>query len=130
MDKEEVGIAVPKRMRTAAETPLLDHIKAYCADLAAQGCCSEHVAIVKARQTKLAGDCGWKRAIDVTTESFEAWRAQQKLGAKTLNDYLSAMSGLLGRLQRLSLIEQNPLKLVRRCQTRGKRIAESAGFDG
>ena len=57
MEKEEMGIAVPKRMRTAAETLLLDHIKAYCADLAAQGCSSEHVTIVKARQTKLTGDC-------------------------------------------------------------------------
>lgn len=106
IEKEEMGIAVPKRMRTAADTPLLDHIKAYCADLAAQGCSPEHVAIVKARQTKLTGDCGWKRVIDITAESFETWRAQQKLGAKTLNDYLSAMSNSR------------------------KRTAESSGFDG
>jgi integrase len=120
IEKEQMGIAVPKRMRVAAETPLIDHIKAYCADLAAQGCSLEYVAIVKARQTKLTVDCGWKRLIDVTAESFQAWRTQQKLGAKTLNDYLAAMSGLLTSLQRAGLIEQNPLKSVRRCQTRGK----------
>ena len=122
MEKEEIGIVVPKRVRIAAETPLVDHIKAYCADLAGQRRCAEYVATVKARQTKLAGECGWKRLIDVTAESFQTWRTRQNLGAKTLNDYLAAMSGLLTWLQRGGLIEQNPLKSVRKCETRGKEL--------
>jgi integrase len=59
---------------------------------------------------------------EITAESFQAWRAQQKLGAKTLNDYLAAMSGLLTSLRRAGLIERNPLESVRRCQTRGKEL--------
>ena len=119
MEREEIGIAVPKRLRIAAETPLRDHISAYCADLAGQQRCAEYVATVKARQTKLAVDCGWRRLIDVTAESFQTWRARQKLGAKTLNDYLAAMSGLCTWLQRAGLIERNPLTSVRKCETRG-----------
>jgi integrase len=122
IEKEEMGIAVPKRMRLAADKPLIDHVRAYCADLAGQKRCTEYVATLKARLTKLAADCGWKRVADITAEAFQTWRAHRKLGAKTLNDYLAAMSGLLAWLQRAALIEQNPLRSVRKCETRGNEL--------
>jgi len=116
----EVGIAVPRRMRIAAETSLIDHIKAYCADLAGRQRAPEYVATIQARQTKLANDCSWKRLIDVTAESFQAWRAKQKWGPKTLNEYLAAMSGLFAWLLKAGLVEQNPLKSIGKSETRGK----------
>jgi integrase len=128
IEKEEMGIAVPKRMRVAAETPLIDHIKAYCADLAGRQRDPEYVATTQARQTKLAKECDWKRLIDVTAESFQAWRAKQKWGPKTLNDYLAAMSGLFTWLQRASLVERNPLKLVGKSETRGKERRKRRAF--
>ena len=113
----EVGIAVPRRMRIAAETSLIDHIKAYCADLAGRQRAPEYVATIQARQTKLANDCSWKRLIDVTAESFQAWRAKQKWGPKTLNEYLAAMSGLFAWLLKAGLVEQNPLKSIGKSET-------------
>src|SRR4029077_2256223 len=85
IEQEEIGIAVPKRVRLAAEMSLLQHISAYCNDLSGLQRAPGHVATVKARLTKLAGECGWKRLIDVTAESFQVWRAKQKWAPKTLN---------------------------------------------
>ena len=128
IEKEEIGIAVPKRVRIAAETPLLDHINAYCADLAGRQRAPEYVATIRARQMKLAIDCGWKRLIDVTAESFQAWRSKQKWGPKTLNDYLAAISALFTWLKKAGLVEQNPLKLVGKSETRGKERRRRRAF--
>jgi integrase len=120
LEQEEIGIAVPKRMRSAAEESLVQHIKAYCDDLAGRQRAAEHIATVKARLTKLAVECGWKRLIDVTAESFQTWRAKQTWAPKTLNDYLSAGSALFSWLKKAGLIERNPLKSVGKAETRGK----------
>jgi hypothetical protein len=100
IEQEEIGIAVPKRIRLAAEMSLLDHINAYCDDLAGRQRAPGHVATVKARLTKLAAECGWKRLIDVTAGSFQAWRARQNWAPKTLNDYLASSSAMFWWLQR------------------------------
>jgi integrase len=128
LEKEEVGIAVPRRLRVAAETPLADHIKAYSADLAARQRAPDYVATVKARLVKLAGECVWKRLIDVTAESFQAWRAKQTWAPKTLNDYLAAASGLLSWIQQAGLIEQNALRAVGKSETRGKERRKRRAF--
>jgi integrase len=128
MEREEIGIAVPKRMRVAAETPLIDHIKAYCADLAGRRRAAEYVATIDARQRKLLSDCGWKRVIDVTAESFQGWRSKQNLGPKTLNEYLAAMSGLFAWLQKAGRVEENPLKSCGRSETRGKERRKRRAF--
>ena len=120
IEKEEIGIAVPKRVRIAAEAPLNDHIKAYCDDLAGRQRAPEYIATIKARLTKLAKECNWTRFIAVTPESFQAWRAKQNWGPKTLNDYLAAISGLFTWLQKARLVEENPLRFVGKSETRGK----------
>ena len=128
IEREEIGIVVPKRIRVAAETALRDHIKGYCADLAGRRRAAEYIATMEARQTKLASDCGWKRLIDVTAESFQAWRSKQNLGPKTLNEYLAAMCGLFAWLQKAGLVEHNPLKVVGRAETRGKERRKRRAF--
>ena len=70
LEREESGIAIPKRIRIAAETVLVAHISAYCADLRARRRDSEYVATTERRLKKLAADCDWRRLIDVTAESF------------------------------------------------------------
>jgi integrase len=128
IEQEEIGIAVPKRVRSAAELSLLQHINGYCDDLAGRQRAPEHIATVKARLTKLAGECGWKRLIDVTAESFQGWRAKQTWAPKTLNDYLAAASALLSWLKKSGLIERNPLKSVGKSETRGKERRKRRAF--
>src|SRR5438876_4206495 len=86
IEREEMGVSVPKRMRVAAETALVGHITAYCADLRARRRAAEHVATTERRLRRLSADCNWRRLIDVTAESFQTWRAEQTWGPKTLND--------------------------------------------
>jgi len=119
IEREEVGILAPRRMRAAAESGLVGHITDYCADLRARRRASEYVATSERRLKKLVADCGWRRLIDVTAESFQNWRAKQQLGPKTLNDYCAAMFGLFAWLQRAGRVEVNPLKLVEKAETRG-----------
>ena len=119
VEREEIGISVPKRMRVAAEMGLLGHIAAYCSDLRARRRDSEYVATTERRLKKLAADCGWRRLIDVTADSFQTWRAKQSWGPKTLNDYRSAVVGLFAWLQKNRLVEDNPLRLVEKAETRG-----------
>jgi integrase len=128
IEQEEIGIAVPKRVRLAAEMSLLQHISAYCDDLAGRRCVPGHIATVGARLTKLAGECSWKRLIDVTAESFQAWRAKQGWAPKTLNDYLAAASALFAWLHRAGLVEQNPLRSVHKSETRGKERRKRRAF--
>lgn len=128
IEQEEIGIAAPKRARLAAEISLLQHISAYCDDLAGRQCVPGHVATVNARLSKLVRECGWKRLIDVTPESFQAWRAKQSWAPKTLNDYLAAASALFAWLHRAGLVEQNPLRSVHKSETRGKERRKRRAF--
>jgi integrase len=128
IEREEIGVSVPKRMRVAAEAALVGHITAYCADLRARRRASEHVATTERRLKKLSADCNWRRLIDVTAESFQTWRAKQSWAAKTLNDYRAAMLGLFAWLQKTGRVEENPLKLVEKAETRGNERRKRRAF--
>ena len=128
VEREEIGISVPKRMRVAAETALVGHITAYCADLRARRRDSEYVATTERRLRKLIADCNWRRLIDVTAESFQTWRAKQPWGPKTLNDYRAAIFGLFAWLQKTGRVEENPLKLVEKAETRGNERRKRRAF--
>jgi integrase len=119
IEREEMGVSVPKRMRVAAETALVGHITAYCADLRARRRASEHVATTERRLKKLSADCNWRRLIDVTAESFQIWRTKQPWGPKTLNDYRAAMFGLFAWFQKTGRVDENPMKSVEKAETRG-----------
>jgi hypothetical protein len=47
---------------------------------------------IEKRILKLLNDCGWRLLEDITVESFLAWRSAQELAAKTLNEYLNAIT--------------------------------------
>lgn len=128
IEREEIGVSVPKRMRVAAETALVGHITAYCADLRARRRASEHVATTERRLKKLSADCNWGRLIDVTAESFQTWRAPQSWAPKTLNDYRAAMFGLFAWLQKTGRVEENPMKLVEKVETRGNERRKRRAF--
>lgn len=119
IERDAIGIGVPKRLRLAAENSWMEHVNAYCADLAGRRRDAEYIATTKRRLTKLGRDCNWTRIGDVTPEAFQGWRAKQSLGPKTLNDYLAAASGLIAWLQRSGLSDTNPFKSVVKAETRG-----------
>jgi integrase len=58
--------------------------------------------------------CSWRTIKDITADSFCAWRRTQKVRAKTLNEYLNAISVLLNGLVNRGRIPGNPLAFVQR----------------
>jgi hypothetical protein len=47
---------------------------------------------------------------DITADGFVTWRSVQPYAAKTLNDYLNAISALMNWLERMGRLVKNPLK--------------------
>src|SRR5207237_2654524 len=87
-EEELAGIARPKPLLEAAKKSLVEHLRDYVADVAAQGRSKKHVTVLRCRVTRLCANCGWGRIGDITSDSFNLWRARQSLAEKTLNEYL------------------------------------------
>ena len=58
---------------------------------------------------------------DVTSDSFQAWRAKQSLAPKTVNEYLTSITSLLNWMEKHERIERSPLRHVEKVQTNGKQ---------
>jgi integrase len=128
LERQEMGIGVPKRIRDAAECSIHDHVKNYCADLRARNRDGKYIATSEKRLSKLAIACNWRRLTDVTAESFQTWRAKQTLAAKTLNDYLAEASALFSWLERTEVVRRNPLKRVGKVEARGNERRKRRAF--
>ena len=74
---------------------MLAHLKEFIEDRRKRGRDELYVYHLDRRLQKLLNACGWIFPADVTADSYSCWRNDQKLAAKTLNDYLDAMIGLL-----------------------------------
>ena len=112
---ERAGFIRPKREREAIQRPLVEHIEAFIAERFKIGRDEKYVRELKKKLVLLANECRWKLIADVTPESFCEWRRRQTKSPKTLNDYLSAIGGLLNWLERV--IGSKPLRFVERMQT-------------
>ena len=124
-EREHAGIIEPKVMREAARAPMKSHLEDFLADLHQRGKDGKNgrgAQQKRFRVGKLIAECGWTTVSTVTADSFVRWRsAQGSVAAKTLNDYLATISGLLNWMERQGRIAVNPLKRVEKVDERGKR---------
>src|SRR5690606_21208246 len=105
---EAAGIIQPKSIRDGAQRKLIEHLADFIADLKSKGRAKRYVYLLGRRVEKLVEACGWTFPRDVTADSFIAWRSSQlQLSAKTLNEYLNAMNGLLNWMDRHGRIMAN-----------------------
>ena len=111
-EQEANGIIPPKPLRDAATRNLSEHLNDFVADLIAQGCSDKHIANINYRVRRLVEECRWTRVGDVTADSFLAWRGRQAHAAKTINDYLGAISSLLNWMRKNGRVLQNQLSAV------------------
>jgi len=116
---EDAGLIQPKSLRAAALRNLTEHLDDFVADLHTMKRSDKHVANVEFRVKRLIQDCEWKRAGDVSTDSFVTWRGRQTLAAKTLNDYLGAIASLLNWMKHKRRISDNALETVELVDTSG-----------
>jgi len=116
--RERDGLIAPKQQRQTAQRPLLEHVKSYCESRHAVKCDEKYVRELERKLEKLGAECAWGFVRDVTPESFENWRARQTTAPKTLNEYQSAINGLMNWLEHR--VGPNPLRFVQKVQTAGE----------
>ena len=125
-EREREGLILPRRQRDAIAASFGEHVKAYCLSRRAIGCDEKYVRELERKLFKLEDDCQWSNARQVTSESFEKWRANQAKAPKTLNEYLNAACALMNWLE--PRIGSNPLRFIQRVQTGGKSNRERRSF--
>ena len=65
---------------------------------------------------------------DVTSDSFQVWRAKQSLAPNTVNEYLTSITSLLNWMEKHERIERSPLRHVEKVQTNGKQARPRRAF--
>jgi integrase len=121
-DREKVrnGILPPKPIREASERPLNDLLSEYLQDVESRGRAVTTVKKYRKILKKLFARCRWLKLQDVTTRSFCQWRNQCGLTGKTTNDLLAAAVTFFDWLEGQRMLSENPLKYVKRTDTRGQ----------
>jgi len=109
-------------MRDAAQESLTKHLRDFIGDLRAKGRNAQYIAEFENRLVLLMEQCGWHSLKDVTADSFVKWRSEHKKAAKTLNEYLASVKGLLNWMTKQGRIAVNPLAVVQKTETRGKEV--------
>ena len=128
LQQEREGLIAPAAMREAADSTLSELSALYTANLDSRGRSDHYINVTGVRIRRLAAECGWKYLADVSSASFQRWRASQKHAAKTLNDYLATMRGFIRWLIRQKMANYDPLKDVERVETRGRRKRQRRAF--
>jgi hypothetical protein len=110
--RESVGLIDSKAIRDGAHRKLVEHLNDYCADLARKGRDAKYVENVQRWIKKVAAECNWRRAADITADGFITWRSRFKRAPRTLNHYLEAFRAFLNWLQGVERIKSNPLSRI------------------
>ena len=123
-ERERVGLVAPKSIREALQQPLVEQMEEYFGERLRLGRNGKYVEGLRLQVTTLIKECGWNVVRDVSRESFCAWRKRQIKSAKTLNEYLAAVSSLLNWLERAERIPKNPLRGVEKIKNHGDPVYE------
>jgi integrase len=118
-----------KPLRQAAQSPLLDHLKDFLADLRVRKRSESHIKHLESRIRRLLTDCRWEHLRDVTGDSFQSWRANQKgFSQKTLHEYQNSASSLFMWMERNDRLENNPLRRVGKVERKGYEKVKRRSF--
>lgn len=129
-ERELAGLIAPRLERESAKRPLEEHLLDFGADLKALGRTQKHASHIAVRVGRLLRECRWTFVVDVTPDSFVAWRARQtQLSPKTLNEYLNSVCSVLNWMVRQGRIAANPLKGITRADVRGRQQMRRAFTD-
>jgi integrase len=129
---EAAGVLLPRKIREGASKSLEDHLVDYVADLKKRGKSgrkNKGGVQTKNRLERLFRECGWRRAVDVTTDSFLSWRSSTTgLSPRTLNHYLGDSITFLNWLERSERITINPLRNVSKVEEKGRETRLRRAF--
>jgi integrase len=128
-EKELAGLTGRKPLREAAQSPLLAHLNDFLGDLRARKRSESHVKHLETRIKRLFFECRWEHLRDVSADSFQLWRANQKeFSQKTLHEYQNAASSLFAWMERNDRLESNPLRRVSKVERKGYEKVKRRSF--
>jgi integrase len=128
-EKDLAGVGGRKAWREAAQSPLLVHLNEFIADLRARKRSESHIKHLETRVKRLFGECSWEHVRDISADSFQRWRANQKeFSQKTLHEYQNAVSSLLAWMERNDRLESNPLRRVGKVERKGFETVKRRSF--
>jgi integrase len=128
-EKELAGETSRKPLREAAQSPLLNHLADFLADLRAGKRSESHVKHLETRIKRLFSECHWEHLRDVSADSFQSWRANQtEFSQKTLHEYQNAASSLFLWMERNDRLESNPLRRVSKVERKGHEKVKRRAF--
>ena len=128
MEREAEGIAIPAKIKQAAQLPIGKHLRQYLIAKEAEWTSDQHANNSRRRIEKMIQECGWNKLADIDSFSFTQWRSMQSIGPKTLNEYLSALNQFVEWLTDNGFIEANPIVKVKRIKVRGRKSFERRAF--
>jgi len=126
---EAAGIIPPEKQRLAAKSTLECHLENYLADLKALNRDDQYIYELGNRVRRLIRECKWKAICDITSDSFQTWRAKQKLSWKTLNEYLTSASSFLNWMEKHERIPRNPLRNVEKIPSNGVEVRPRRAYN-
>jgi len=128
-EKELAGLSGRKPLREAAQSPLLNHLDDFLADLRVRKRSESHIKHLETRIKRLFLECRWEHLRDVSADSFQLWRANQKeFSQKTLHEYQNAASSLFVWMERNDRLENNPLRRVGKVERKGHETVKRRAF--
>ena len=121
-EHEREGFTLPKTIREGILKPW-DEVSKNYVEQATIGCNARYVEGLSYQLKALGRECGWLILRDVTADSFCVWRNQNRAqkAVKTLNEYLTAASAMLGWLVKRRILSANPLGEVDRIPMTGEK---------
>jgi integrase len=129
IQRESAGLLPPKKLRDSGLLCTEQHLADYLINLSAMGRDGEYIRNLRYRISILILECGWLYAVNVTADSFEAWRGRQRKASGTLNQYLESANAMLNWMTGNGRIAYNPLRTVERVEFKAVRIRRAFHHD-
>jgi integrase len=126
---ERAGLIPPKKVLESAQRNLASHLEGFLGDMRRLGKSEKYMANLEFRVGRLIEECQWNAAVNVTPDSFQAWRRGcPDLSAKTANDYLEAVRCFFNWMIKNGRFSTNPLVTVEKVKTDGRQTRERRAF--
>ena len=119
-ERESVGLTIPAKVKSALQLPLSKHLAHYLSEKEKDCTSFDSVRNIESRLNILFRECAWTRIADIDSFTFTQWRASSDRAVKTLNEYLTDISGFVKWLNRHGFWDQDPIKDIERLRTAGR----------
>jgi len=126
--QERAGIIPSRQQLETALRPLIESVEDFIQTRVSIGRDERYIKELKSKLLRMAAECFWNTATDITADSFEKWRGRQTMSAKTKNEYFHALSVFLRWLERREKISVNPIRHVQMVVDTGKNKRERRAF--